>query len=107
MSRRICLVIAFGLLLLVAAACYWFDQLDLSALEYYGIDPETLRPTHTFYFVMLPVIAASILLADRTSAVPPSRKCRWVIGSVLLFPLVTIALLYRIARHRGDEPNSG
>lgn len=102
MSRTSCIVTALAIVLLLAATTWWFGQLDLSPLEIYGIEPDALKAGPGFYFVLLPAIVASVFLADRTRSVPQEQKCKWIVGTVIFFPITTCILLYRIVRDRGS-----
>lgn len=103
MQQKACIGISLVLIALVAAGTWWLGQLDLSPLAVYGVEPDALHVSSGFYIFGLPGLVGCVLLADRTQSVPARDKCKWIMGSVLLFPILTLILLLRIFRDRSTR----
>ena len=86
--------VAVALLILFFAATAWLARMTPALLEGYRMPALSLE----FNWMMVPlvlVILGSILVAARTEKIPEHRKCYWIVGMVLFFPLSLVALAIR------------
>jgi len=90
-----CIGAAVFLLIFLLAGTAWLGYISPALLEGYGIPTATFR----FNWLIAPVVLAilgSILVAARTDTIPERRKCYWIVGMVLFFPLSLVALAIRV-----------
>lgn len=90
-----CIFAAVLLLILLLAGTAWLGYISPALLEAYGIPTATFR----FNWLIAPVVLAilgSIFVAARTDTIPERRKCYWIVGMVLFFPLSLVALAMRV-----------
>ena len=90
-----CIGAAVGLLILVVAGTTWLGHITPALLEGYGIPPATFQLNWIIVPVVLTILG-SIIVAARTDTIPERRKCYWIIGMVLFFPLSLVALVIRV-----------
>jgi len=93
--HTVCIGVAVALLVLFLGATAWLSRVAPALLESYGMPAVTLQFNWTIVPVVL-VILGSILVAARTEKIPERRKCYWIVGMVLFFPLSLAALAIRV-----------
>jgi len=94
-----CVSAAIALLLVMLVGTTWLGYGTSSVAESYGFPPGAFR----FNWLIVPIvffIMGSILVVARTNAVSERHKCYWIVGMVLLFPVSTAALIFRIIWHK-------
>ena len=90
-----CIGAAVVLLIFLVAGTAWLGHITPTLLESYGIPSATFQLNWLIAPVVLTILG-SIFVADRTDAILERRKCFWIIGMVLFFPLSLVALAIRI-----------
>lgn len=90
-----CILTAVLLLIILLAGTAWLGYISPALLGVYGIPTATFRLNWLIAPVVLAILG-SIFVAARTDTIPERRKCYWIVGMVLLFPLSLVALAIRV-----------
>ena len=97
-KHYLCIAVSVAMLLLVILAGIEMARMAPALLEVYGLPADAFEIDWRQLLIIVPVILGSMVAVLRSKSIAEERKCRWILGMVLLFPVSTVVLAVRLMR---------